>query len=347
MDFDLFKESVDFIYDSAVSSGATELEIVLMGGELHMLPEDVLIKYLNYSIDVQHQYMKNYSSSIYFSTVIITNLIGISDKKMDIYISAFKRFSDSPLANKNLGELALATSYEPDTGRFKNLNVLSSWKDNINKLVEANCSVSIAVTGTKGTIEMGADKLHHFLFTSMGIQYYFDYFATFGEGDDDLMPEYDELCTFLSDMILIKRNDLSYHENSVDGESYLVPYVLENLNSRWLLPLSVNFDGSISLDSESAADEHMDAINTQSLINVADDPLVRDQNLFNTAFKRLTTLNRDMLSQQCSSCRHVSYCQGGYVHYKNIFNNPGQCPGLYQVWDSVYPLSDNAILAGS
>lgn len=114
-----------------------------------------------------------------------------------------------------------------------------------------------------------------------------------------------------------------------------------------LLPISVNFDGSISLDSESAADEHVDSINTHSLINIADAPLVTVQNLFNTAFKRLTTLNRDMLSQQCSSCRHVSYCQGVYVHYKNIFNNPGQCPGLYQVWDNVYPLSDNAILAGS
>lgn len=340
MDFGLFKKSLLFLYDSGIGSGASEIEIVLMGGELHMLPEDILSDYMDFAVKTQLSYMRKYHGKVYISTNTISNLIGINSRKLDIFISAFNPFKESEYFNGHHGEFAIVSSFEPDTGRFKSDKVFNQWVGNIKYLANADCHVGIAITGTKGTIQMGARKIHDLLFKGLGVQYLFDYYASFGEGTNSLMPEYNDLTKFLIDMFSIKHDDEEYFEDRYDGESINIPYVLENLHSRWILPISINFDGSISLDSESAADEQLNALKSNPLINVNDEDVVRDEQLYLQAHKRLIALGRDVLSPMCSSCRHVSYCQGGYIHYKNLFNNDNQCPGLYQIWDALFTIKE-------
>lgn len=324
-----------------------EIEIVVFGGELHLLDAAYLREIFTFTADVVAETaardggrkLKVVTSSI------TTNLIGIRQDKLDLFVECAeyfnRRHADLGLADMDIeAAYEFATSYEPDTNRFHKPRILEDWKRNTRWLAE-RASVGVAVTGTRGLVRQGAKAMIDLLVRDLGVSVAFDYFAPYGEAKNyagDLEPDYDELVAFMQDL-LVEGDRISREF----GKWMVTPMpsreiALENLNSRWLTIVSVDYDGGIFLDSESAADNQF---NHSVPGYVADGDIeVIARNLLQLAQKKWRTEYKQMIKTGCLDCRHVSYCQGGYFHFFEKYNDGDRCPGLMPVMDLYRDLAD-------
>lgn len=343
MPLDVFDKSLDICMDFASRTPLEEIEFVLMGGELHVLRAEVLRHVIHSTLDRSVGGCINAEGReiTEMSTTVITNLIGITQPKLDIYVAAKDYFLDAwarqgPARAGHDLDYQVATSYEPDTNRFGYKGSYDEWVRNVRFLTERDIPMAVALTGTRGTIQAGAKKLIDFVVRDLGAAAMFDYFAPYGDGKfhaDSLTPSYDELVAFMLEWV-----EYGWQISQEYGRQMVAPMVtdykaLENLNSRWLGIVSVDYDGGIYLDSESAADNQFAK---STITNVNDGPVEAVvAELVRQAQRKWVREYRQMLTYGCTDCRHVSYCQGGYLHFMDhaTYAADGACPGLMPVMD--------------
>lgn len=337
MDFDVFKNSIDIMYSFADTlKDLKEIEIVLMGGEIHLLGEKNLELFLNYNLEKQEEYSRQ--NNIDISTTVITNLVDISKSKLDLMVDIYQKYKK---INKEPFSLVYATSYEPDTNRFISDKKFNEWKENCLYLKSNGCKLAGGTTGTTGTVAMGAEKIYDLLYEELGLIPHYDHFTLFGEGagKNYLMPSYEELSNFLIDFFSI--NIEKY--KGFDGLfNYTKPFSLENLNSRWYAAYVVDYDGIIAMDSESSADSQFMSKKYKKQQNIIVPKKLTDETkndilskLYKAWMKRQIELKRDSLKSPCNNCKHLNYCQGGFIHYKEIYNKEGECAGIKPFLDTL------------
>ena len=328
MSEDGFHNTLDFISSIALAREVKEIQFDLMGGELSLLPESVLEFYIKTAIDYWSSF-KIKHPEITVGITVITNFINVTPDYLNKFLY-YKEYAQE----KFLGHLeypynflVVTTSYEPDTNRFVSEKQFLKWKESIKYLTSRGMLVGTALTGTSGTLKMGAPALYKMLVDELNTIPHFDYLSLYGDAlnHPELMPTYDELVEFMKDF---------YTYNIHNGTKlfdYREPFMLENLNSRWYGAYSINFDGTISMDSESSADEQYELItNASNSLNV-NNP--NKERLLALAIKkseeRLIALQRDSFKVDCVGCDHVSYCQGGYIHYEDFVDlSKGECTGF-------------------
>lgn len=328
----LFEESLNFSYRLASKIDLTEVESVIMGGEIHLLGSDKMLRMIKMMINKNYEHKKDFPQRD-VSTTVITNLVGMNKEKLDSLVEANK-YHEKINGEGSKGGFIIGTSYEPDTGRFRNEKDLNEWKENIHYLNSNGCLVATGVTGTNGTVEMGASEIYRLLTDELGTAPQYDHLTLYGEGANhpELMPSYENLARFLTDFFSL--NIEKY--NGFDGLfDYREPFSFQNLNSRWDVALAVNYDGSISMDSESSADDQFSRIQKDYLkIGKKDeDELLLE--CLSQIKSRQKKLNRDAFQPKCLSCKHISYCKGGFIHYKDTFNKDDQCSGIKPFLDEL------------
>lgn len=338
MDFDVFKNSIKAMYMFAKQlKDLQEIEIVLMGGEIHLLGPELMKKFLEYNLEEQEKFRAE-NPDIQISTTVITNLVDVNDEKLKTMIKIYHDYKER---NKDPLSLVYATSYEPDTNRFINDKKLNEWKATCKKLKDAGCQMAGGTTGTTGTIKMGAKKIYDLLYEDMGIVPHYDHFTLFGEGAGKyhLMPTYEELSDFLYDFFSI---NIEKYKGFDGFFNYTKPFSLENLNSRWYAAFVVDYDGIIEMDSESSADSQFMSKSNKKKNTMLVKKTMNDHDyhelikkLMIQWKKRIIKLNRDQYKEPCINCEHVKYCQGGFIHYKNIFNKKGECAGIKPFLDKI------------
>lgn len=344
---ELFEQTLDVGLQFAGKHDLVDVETIIMGGEIHMMPLEYQRWMYRHTIDrmmdMMHQnHAEGRAKPLNNMTVnLISNLINISDEKLDLFVeaSAYAQERMKELPENTEFYFLIATSYEPDTNRFYRPHIFEQWKRNIRYLQERGAAVGVAITGTKGTTEMGAQAITDLLYKELGCLVMFDHFGAYGEGAynaADLNPDYDTLCTFLTELTQIGRREAE----ATKIEEVIAPSIfrgkpMEQLNSRMLCMLAVDYDGSVIMDSESSADEQF-AGNGILKIGEADTETVLDQ-LIEIQKRRLRAEYREILTSPfgCGDCEFVAECQGGFPHFKELYNKPNQCPGLKQMLEQV------------
>jgi radical SAM protein with 4Fe4S-binding SPASM domain len=281
---------------------------------------------------IEYAYSQNLAfpdKNIDFSVTLITNLVGISKEKLDIYGDLVGGHQKKYGPEKFL----LATSYEPDTKRF-NDKTLKDWESNISYLRGRGVTIACGITGTQGTIDMGVSGILEYLHKGLGLIPHYDHFALFGEGRNrkDLMPSYKEIEDFITEFFL-KTRDMDAFSEFFD---YSEPYALENLNSRWHSAIAVNFDGIVSMDSESSADDQFDSVaKKQKMFNIQEIRIIRQ--LMEANKRRILDMEKDVFrNSKCLSCEFSTFCKGGFRHYIDVFDGKGECAGFYNFIKNVF-----------
>jgi len=351
MDPRLFQWSLDMGLQFSKHFDLYDVEFVLMGGELHLLPLDHLAFMGQHSMDRGMAHLRaalsddSASNLRSYSYNFITNLIHTPQPVLDLYARLWddhmEDLARDPLPPGADFDFLLATSWEPDTNRFASPKVYDRWIKTIEWLRARGVRVGVALTGTRGTTECDPKALLDWIVRDLGCYAMYDHFAPYGAGvqaADQLLPDYDRMCRFLGDLMLY--GEQLSQELGIDG--LVAPGIggtrpLEQLNSRLAAVLAIDYDGAVVMDSESSADlqytgDHGLYIQQGSQEEVMADLLRMGRRRLNADFSRL-------MATPCADCRHLRRCQGGYIHWADVFPFDGadQCPGLKPMLDRLYP----------
>jgi len=354
MSLGLYKRSLDVCMEfSKRIPSMEEADIVLMGGELALLPDDLQEGMYRHTVDRVIEHLAETAGSgrpqREVSCAIISNMINVGRDKLDVFVRAFDYYRARLDEERHrLGglsfDLTIDTSWEPDTGRFYKPHVYEQWLDNVRYMLARGVAVGLALTGTRGVVTMDVKERLDFFVRDLGVVPMYDHFAEYGEGRANgahLKFSYDEMVRFL-----IAFGEYAERLAEERGEVVASPFfragrTMEQLHSRLLAILCVDWDGAIAMDSESSAEtQHTrkDSVHGRDVLCVtedADDGLV--DAIVEQAQRRLVRESRALATSACADCRHLPYCQGGFVHYVGRFDGPGQCAGFKQVFDHFCP----------
>jgi MoaA/NifB/PqqE/SkfB family radical SAM enzyme len=347
MDLGTFGRALDAFQDFVRRFDDYSAEIILQGGELHLLPAEDMEAMFGMALDAQIALAGRSDGSRAPSNLnVASNLIGIREDRFDALVRLWSRYMERADAVRSAGvpdtsSFSLVTSFEPDTNRFVTEDVYREWLGNARRIVTSGVPLVVAVTGTKGLVRMGARRVIDLVAQEIGAYAAFDHFAPFGEGQAnavDLTPGYEELRDFMIEYV---RYGAELSERL--GRIVAVPvpskdFGLEHLHSRWRTIMSVDYDGTIALDSESAADSQRTRTGTPCNVNDAGPEQISDM----IAAAARIRWKRDIMAMGrygCHSCEHVSYCQGGYYHFEGKFGE-GRCPGIKEFVDEFARVSD-------
>jgi len=347
MSDELFEQSLEVGFGFAEQHDLVDVETVIMGGEIHTMPIEVQRRMYRRAIDRKIKLINdsvNRTDGMPMRKMtlnLITNLIGISEEKLNVFVEAsdYAKTRMADLPDNTEFDFLIATSYEPDTNRFHKPHIIDQWKNNIRYLQDRGAPVGVALTGTKGTVEMGAHKLIEMIYHELGCLIMYDHFGAYGEGArnaNTLNPEYDDLCAFMIDLVETGR-ELA---EKAGVEEVVAPSIfrgkpMEQLNSRMMCILAIDYDGSVIMDSESSADLQYNKEATIRVGEVGTSETVA--RLMHHQKRRLLAEFRELLKSPfgCMNCEHVTECQGGFAHFVKLFNKPGQCPGLKPMLDRI------------
>ncbi|SOC27103.1 hypothetical protein [Thalassospira xiamenensis] len=349
MSLPLFKKSLDITLEFSKHLPLSALEFDVMGGEIHTLPDDYFAEMAKYACDrtIQHAIEAvetgGYTDRPLEDVAInfMSNYINVSPEKLDMFLEAHDYFEaqwakvDKAISSQITARFFLHSSWEPDTNRFYKDKVFDQWAANFKRMSDRGARIGLCVTGTRGTIATPVEDLFDMAINKIGAaEVAFDYFGEHGEGkvNDDLVPDYDETIEWLTKFVKVGKS-----AGEKAGKSdFVVPHMtpgatLEQMHSRPLSQVTVDYDGTVALESVSAADKQFFK---EGVFNIAsgtpEDVISR---LIQDTQRGINGDFRQMMNVGCLDCRHVEYCQGGYRHYVGRFTEPGQCAGFKQLLD--------------
>jgi hypothetical protein len=333
---DLYLKSLDVFRETVRLAGSRSSEIMVWGGEVTLLPADTL------DWVVRHPLSRALSMALedgldQSGANLVTHLIRVPDEKLDVIRAAYADFEEQrcrlPAQAVSRTYATLTSSFEPDTGRFKGPGVFEAWKRAVRTFVDDGFRMVVAVTATSGLVGMGAEEVLALVVDELGCIAALDYATPFGEGGRNssvVLPEHDALQRFMSDWIAAagRRN-----ANAGRPVAWPVPdpsapsRPMEDIHSKHLIGMAVDFDGTVYTDTEGAAENQW--LKTAATVSI-------DGCGFEEAVGRVVALNRrkwlrqmrDIVSDGCLRCPHVAYCQGGFVHHRRFARHEGSCAGL-------------------
>lgn len=345
----LYEKAADISLAYSTAFDLYDLEYVLMGGELHMMPHVRQREIFSQGLKklFRHLQIRDRTSGLVplkqASFVLISNLINMRDGQIEIFADAFAQYVDlnrDYLAGGGRTEVdfVLGTSYEPDTNRFYRDRIFEDWKRNILNLRMRGLPIGIALTTTAGTVAEDPAKLLDWIVGELGCHVMVDYFAPYGEGKNapDLLPDYAALADFMISYKTASETIMSRQGYAdMAGPIFKSGKPLEQLHSRLAAMLAIDWDGAVVMDSESSADAQF---SKQGIIAIDERPdaIILDE-LWSVAERKIKEERRDLGVRGCLACRHVRDCQGGFVHYAQIFSEAGQCAGIKNALDAIYP----------
>lgn len=350
---ELYEKSADVAFEYSTAFPLYDIEYVLMGGELHLIPFDRQEEIYRTGIDKLFSHLewrdsqKPVLSLEDASFVLISNLINMRPGQIDIFSEAARYFRERYSSYRACGgssdaSFVLGTSYEPDTKRFYRPWVLDEWKANIAELKGRGVEIGVALTTTAGMVATEPRQLLEWITGDLGCNAMLDHFAPYGEGKHapELLPAHDGLADFLIGYREAAEEIMSRQGYENRAEPLFRPgKPLEQLHSRLAAMLAIDWDGAVAMDSESSADDQFSKQDVIMIDGRTIDSIVDD--LWDAAERKIASERRDMALRGCLTCEYVQDCQGGFSHYAARFIDDGQCAGVRPAMAAFYEKKNN------
>lgn len=328
MDESVFRRVFDSVAELvALDTGLEEVEWELIGGEITKLPVEYWERNLPYALTRCREFNAGFKTP--GSVNVLTNLIFSNDKHRGEYVDLFNRYGEWP-------EMAIYTSWEPDTNRFgKNMKLMGAWSETV-RAIKAKQKI-LDVILTKTTVAMGPDYLLE-TFLPLGItDFSIKMISPYGSGREFWQPNmvsFKEMSDYLCRLFDIAPPGITFTPaDEMSGAVFRGTSYQCIGNFRY--DLAVEPDGLTTFNANQTTAE---AALGERKIYVGDE---------DWAYRVLADNTRELdnkLSKYhsyCFQCEFHSACAGGWYHYR--IANPvdvrawdsGDCPGYKQLWSKV------------
>ncbi|OOW06844.1 radical SAM protein [Pseudomonas sp. MF6394] len=328
MDEAVFRSVFDSVAQLvALDTGLEEVEWELIGGEITKLPVAYWERNLPYALNKCREFNAGFKTP--GSINVLTNLIFANDKHRSEYVDLFNTYGHWP-------EMAIYTSWEPDTNRFgKNMKLMGPWAETV-RAIKAKQKI-LDVILTKATVAMGPDYLLE-TFLPLGItDFSIKMISPYGSGRAFWQPNmvsFKEMSDYLCRLFEIAPPGITFTPaDEMSGAVFRGTSYQCIGNFRY--DLAVEPDGLTTFNANQTTAE---AALGERKIYVGDD---------DWAYRVLADNTQELdnkLSKYhsyCFQCEFHSACAGGWYHYRVADPadvrpwDEGDCPGYKQLWTKV------------
>lgn len=311
----------------ALDTGLEEVEWELIGGEITKLPVEYWERNLPYALNRCREFNAGFKTP--GSINVLTNLIFANDKHRGEYVDLFNKYGDWP-------EMAIYTSWEPDTNRFgKNLKLMAPWAETVRSINARQKILDVILTKT--TVAMGPDYLLE-TFLPLGItDFSIKMISPYGSGRTFWQPNmvsFKEMSDYLCRLFDIAPPGITFTPaDEMSGAVFRGTSYQCIGNFRY--DLAVEPDGLTTFNANQTTDE---AALGDRKIYVGDK---------DWAYRVLADNTQELdnkLSRYhsyCFQCEYHSACAGGWYHYRIAEPadvrawDSDDCPGYKQLWTKV------------
>nr|WP_255260230.1 radical SAM protein [Pseudomonas sp.]QDQ70169.1 radical SAM protein [Pseudomonas sp.] len=328
MDESVFRSVFDSVAELvALDTGLEEVEWELIGGEITKLPVEYWERNLPYALNRCREFNAGFKTP--GSINVLTNLIFANDKHRGEYVDLFNKYGDWP-------EMAIYTSWEPDTNRFgKNLKLMAPWAETVRSINARQKILDVILTKT--TVAMGPDYLLE-TFLPLGItDFSIKMISPYGSGRTFWQPNmvsFKEMSDYLCRLFDIAPPGITFTPaDEMSGAVFRGTSYQCIGNFRY--DLAVEPDGLTTFNANQTTDE---AALGDRKIYVGDK---------DWAYRVLADNTQELdnkLSRYhsyCFQCEYHSACAGGWYHYRIAEPadvrawDSDDCPGYKQLWTKV------------
>ncbi|WP_328824494.1 radical SAM protein [Pseudomonas arcuscaelestis] len=328
MDETVFRSVFDSVASLvALDTGLEEVEWELIGGEITKLPVEYWERNLPYALTRCREFNTGFKTP--GSINVLTNLIFANDKHRGDYVDLFNKYGDWP-------EMAIYTSWEPDTNRFgKNLKLMGPWAETVRSIKAKQKILDVILTKT--TVAMGPDYLLE-TFLPLGItDFSIKMISPYGSGRTFWQPNmvaFKEMSDYLCRLFDIAPPGITFTPaDEMSGAVFRGTSYQCIGNFRY--DLAVEPDGLTTFNANQTTGE---AALGDRKIYVGDS---------DWAYRVLADNTQELdnkLSRYhsyCFQCEFHSACAGGWYHYRIAEPadvrawDSDDCPGYKQLWRKV------------
>lgn len=319
--FDRMRELV------ALDKGLDEVEWELIGGEITSLPVEYWQENLPYALQQCRSFNRMLKTP--GSINVLSNLIFSDERKREDYLALFNKYGDWP-------EMALYTSWEPDTNRFgKNMALFDAWKETVKaaKVQEKILDVIL----TKTTVALGPEYLLE-TFLPLGVtDFSIKMISPYGSGRSFWQPnmvEFKAMSDYLCRLFDIAPEGISFTPAD-EMSSAVFRGTSYQCIGNFRYDLAIEVDGLTTFNANQTTAE---ASVGDGLIYLSD-PDWSWRVLADNTVELDNKLSR--YHDYCFQCEFHSSCAGGWYHYRIAEPadvrawDSGDCPGYKQLWSKV------------
>jgi sulfatase maturation enzyme AslB (radical SAM superfamily) len=303
------------------SHGISHISILMSGGEISLLPDDVFVDYGNKLYEF-YQKCSNKFPNIAFSYAILSNLIDLSEIKKTWIVNTYK---DSV---KNNLIFNLFTSYDKYTDRFHKPLILKKWEDNINWAKENNIAPIVIWSISKKDAQNATEIVQYF--EQMDLRVLYVPVLPTGESinNENINPDYDDFIDFLKQIY-------GYPYKKVMFTEQPKPYQYDRLINLILDQKGfVMFDLLQDLVTEyentkkfSINNQYIHAKNNHIFIMSQSHEESVDS--MDKLWKGFIAQDKKYMKESgCYSCEFFDYCKGGIGTFKPVFHTKEKCAGF-------------------
>lgn len=311
----------------ALDTGLEEVEWELIGGEITQLPIEYWERNLPYALTRCREFNEGFKTP--GSINVLTNLIFSNEKKRCEYVDLFNRYGHWP-------EMAIYTSWEPDTNRFgKNMKLMGAWSDTVRSINAKQKILDVILTKT--TVAMGPDYLLE-TFLPLGItDFSIKMISPYGSGRTFWQPNmvsFKDMSDYLCRLFDIAPPGITFTPaDEMSGAVFRGTSYQCIGNFRY--DLAVEPDGLTTFNANQTTSE---AALGERKIYVGDEDWA-----YRVLADNTSELDNKLSKYHsyCFQCEFHSACAGGWYHYRTADPadvrpwDTGDCPGYKKLWSKV------------
>ncbi len=302
-------------------SGISHISLLMSGGEISLLPDDVFIEYAN-TIYEFYQKCSTKFTNVAFSFAILSNLIDLSKIQKQWIINTTKHSLENELI------FNLFTSYDKYTDRFHKPQILKKWEDNVQWAKENNIDLVVIWSISKKDAQNATEIIKYF--ESLNLKVLYVPVLPTGESlnNENMNPDYEDFISFLKQVYSYPYKDIMFTEQSK-------PYQYDRLMNLILDQKGfVMFDLLQDLVTE-YENKKTFSINNQYIHNKNKHIFIMDKSI-DKCVSSMENLWKGFLAQDrrymresgCYSCEFFDYCKGGIGTFKPVFHTKDKCSGF-------------------
>lgn len=311
----------------ALDKGLQEVEWEIIGGEITKMPIDYWQRNLPYALSQCRDFNLNLKTP--GSVNVLSNLIFSDDQRRADYVDLFNQYADWP-------EMAVYTSWEPETNRFGKRDVLmGSWKETVSAIRTKQKILDVILTKT--TVALGPEYLLE-TFLPLGItDFSIKMISPYGSGKAFWQPnmvEFERMSDFLCRLFDLAPKGVTFTPAD-EMTSAMFRGTSYQCIGNFRYDLAIEPDGLTTFNASQTTEE---AALGDGRIYI-DDPDWAYRVLADNTSELDNKLSK--YHSYCFQCEFHSFCAGGWYHYR--ISDPadvrawdsGDCPGYKKLWTKV------------